>query len=94
MNKRLLLSTAKVAMQVVEYLKTAMNNLGSPKSPDSTVTEIAGSRKIKVEVFVLCYICYHIKVVYIFPGVRMFLIAHELSVKHIEFTNFHMTIFY
>ncbi|XP_063607267.1 tyrosine-protein phosphatase non-receptor type 23-like [Penaeus indicus] len=39
---------AKVAMQVVEYLKTAMNNLGSSKSPDSTVTEIAGSRKIKM----------------------------------------------
>lgn len=48
MNKKLFLSTAKVAMQVVEYLKTAMNNLGSSKSPDSTVTEIAGSRKIKV----------------------------------------------
>lgn len=79
-------------MQVVEYLKTAMNNLGSSKSPDSTVTEIAGSRKIKVWVLVLYNISYDITVMYIFPDMRMFLIAHEFFVKHIKFIKFHMNI--
>ncbi|XP_064081068.1 tyrosine-protein phosphatase non-receptor type 23-like isoform X2 [Macrobrachium nipponense] len=39
---------AKVAMQVVEYLKTAMKNLGSAKSTDAVITEIVGSKKLKM----------------------------------------------
>ncbi|KAK7056558.1 Tyrosine-protein phosphatase non-receptor type 23 [Halocaridina rubra] len=39
---------AKVAMQVVEYLKTAMKNLGSAKGSDAVITEIVGSKKLKV----------------------------------------------
>ncbi|XP_068222752.1 LOW QUALITY PROTEIN: tyrosine-protein phosphatase non-receptor type 23-like [Palaemon carinicauda] len=39
---------AKVAMQVVEYLKTAMKNLGSAKSADAVITEIVGGKKLKM----------------------------------------------
>ncbi|XP_042207473.1 tyrosine-protein phosphatase non-receptor type 23-like [Homarus americanus] len=39
---------AKVAMQVVEYLKAAMKSLWSGKSSDAVVTEIVGSRKLKM----------------------------------------------
>nr|XP_053638319.1 tyrosine-protein phosphatase non-receptor type 23-like isoform X2 [Cherax quadricarinatus] len=39
---------AKVAMQVVEYLRAAMKSLWSGKSTDAVVTEIVGSRKLKM----------------------------------------------
>ncbi|XP_071546877.1 uncharacterized protein mop isoform X2 [Panulirus ornatus] len=40
--------TAKVAMQVVDYLKAAMKSLWSGKSSDAVITEIVGSRKLKM----------------------------------------------
>ncbi|XP_050712311.1 tyrosine-protein phosphatase non-receptor type 23-like isoform X2 [Eriocheir sinensis] len=39
---------AKVAMQVVEYLKNAMKSLWPGKSTDAVVNEIVGSRKLKM----------------------------------------------
>nr|XP_045622432.1 tyrosine-protein phosphatase non-receptor type 23-like isoform X2 [Procambarus clarkii] len=39
---------AKVAMQVVEYLKAAMKSVWSSKSSDTVVTDIVGSRKLKM----------------------------------------------
>ena len=39
---------AKVAMQVVEYLRIAMKNLDQGKSQDVALSEIVGSKQLKV----------------------------------------------
>lgn len=58
----LFILAAKVAMQVVEYLKNAMKSLWPGKSTDAVVNEIVGSRKLKVGrqfTFIIITIIHH-----------------------------------
>ncbi|CAL4109334.1 unnamed protein product, partial [Meganyctiphanes norvegica] len=62
---------AKVAMQVVEYLRTAMKNLAHGKAQDAAVADIVGSRQLKTwQRYCEFKQAYHLAVALLYQGMQ------------------------